>query len=175
VRIVGGDSCGYYAEAEPFAIAAPQLYVRFWVLFSGGPTANHNGFLAMATTGNDHLRLGFQDSVVAWNAQNSDATLPDMDPQGTSQSVATTASRWTCVEFHIDESDGHLEFWLDGRTIPGLGYDGSNVQGVNDQWARARPSPAVPTSLSLGWLGLNDQRTVWFDDVAVGRVRIGCD
>jgi hypothetical protein len=32
----------------------------------------------------------------------------------------------------------------------------------------------VPVSFGLGWLGLNDQMTVWFDDVALANSRIGC-
>lgn len=182
VRVVGGDSCGYYiVDTSAFARLGPQVYARFWVKFSSGPTQGHNGFLSMATTGGDHFRLGFQDSVVAWNAQTSDATLPDMDPQGTSLSIGASAATWTgwnCIEFHLDEAAGHLEFWFGGSAQPvsGLSYDGSSVQGVDDQWFRGGPSPAVPTSLGLGWLGLNDQQTVWFDDVALSADgRIGCD
>jgi polysaccharide lyase-like protein len=178
VRVVGGDSCGYYiVETAAFAKVGPQLYARFWVMFSGSPTQGHNGFLSMGTSGGDHFRLGFQDAVVAWNAQKSDATLPDMDPQGTSQSVSTMPSTWTCLEFHVDETNGHLELWLNGGASPvaGLSWDGSSVQGVDDQWAHGGPSPPVPTSLGLGWLGLNDQETTWFDDVALGNARIGCD
>jgi hypothetical protein len=176
VRVVGGDSCGYsIVDTAAFASLGTDVYARFWVMFSGAPTPNHNGFLSMATSSGDHLRLGFQDQVVAWNAQLSDATLPDMDPQGTSGSVATTPGTWQCVEFHVGESIGHLEFWLDGQAVPGLSYDGGDVQGVNDQWSRGAPSPMTPVDFSLGWLGLNDQRTVWYDDVALGNARIGCD
>lgn len=176
VRVVGGDSCGYYiVHTTAFASLNSDVFTRFWVMFSGSPTANHNGFLSMATSAGDHLRLGFQDDVVAWNAQNSDATLPDMAPQGTSESIATSPQTWQCVEFHLEATTGHLQFWLDGQLVPGLGYDGGNVQGVDDQWSRGAPSPMVPKSLGLGWLGLNDQQTAWFDDVAVGYARIGCD
>jgi hypothetical protein len=176
VRVVGGDSCGYYiVETNAFGSLGADVYARFWVMFSGSPTANHNGFSSMATSGGDHLRLGFQDQVVAWNAQKSDATLPDMDPQGTSTSVATSPGTWQCIEIHVAEASGHLEFWLDGQSVAGLGYDGGDAQGVDDQWSRGAPSPLVPTSLALGWLGLNDQQTVWFDDVALGDSRIGCD
>lgn len=178
VRVVGGDTCGYYfANTSAFSKLGQQLYARFWARFSGGTTQGHNGFLSMATTGGDHFRLGFQDSVVAWNAQKSDATLPDMDPQGTSQSVAPAAATWTCFELHVDETNGHIEFWLNGAatTVAGLSWDGSSTQGVDDQWAQGHPSPPVPTSFGLGWLGLNDQETVWFDDVALGNERIGCN
>jgi hypothetical protein len=176
LRIVGGDSCGFYAvQQSAFTKLGTQLYTRIWAMFSGGPTPNHNGFLAMPTTGSDHLRLGFQDNVLAWNAQTSDATLPDMDPEGTTRSAAPAAGTWTCIEFHVDETDGDIEFWMNGQSVAGLGWDGGSTQGVNDQWARGGPSPAVPTSLGLGWLGLNDQQIVWFDDVSLGDTRIGCN
>jgi hypothetical protein len=182
VRVVGGDSCGYYfVTTSPFTQLGPQVYARFWVMFSSGPTQNHNGYLSMATSGGDHFRLGFQDDVVAWNAQTSDSTLPDMDPQGTSLSVGTSSATWTswnCMEFHIDETSGFVEYWLNGSpgVVPGLSYDGGVVQGVDDQWSRGAPSPPVPINLGLGWLGLNDQETVWFDDVALSAdSRIGCE
>jgi hypothetical protein len=178
LRVVGGDSCGFYAvNATALARVGLQVYVRFWARFSAGPTHNHNGFLSMATAGGDHLRLGFQDDVVAWNAQQSDATLPDMDPQGTSMSISPAAQTWGCIEFHVDESTGHVELWENGSSDPvaGLSWNGSSVQGISDQWARGAPSPLVLSTLAIGWLGLNDQETVWFDDVALGGARIGCD
>jgi hypothetical protein len=176
LRVVGGDSCGYYAvTTSAFAALGSQLYARFWVTFSSGPTQGHNGFLSMATTGGDHFRLGFQDGVVAWNAQKSDATLPDMDTQGTSQSVSPPAATWTCIELHVDEASGHIESWVNGAAVSGLSWDGGSTQGVDDQWAHGAPSPPVPTDLGLGWLGLNNQETVWFDDVAIAGSRIGCD
>jgi hypothetical protein len=181
-RIVGGDSCGYYlTTTSPFSQLGPQLYARFWVMFSSGPTQNHNGFLSMATAAGDHLRLGFQMNVVDWNAQMTDATLPDLGPQGVSESVGTSAATWTswnCMEFHLYETTGDLEFWLNSSptTVAGLSYNGTAVANVSDQWAAGAPSPDVPTNLGLGWLGLNNQETVWFDDVALSASqRIGCN
>jgi hypothetical protein len=180
LRIVDGDSCGYYAvntSAFTSAKLGPQLYARYWAMYSMGPTAGHNGFMAMTTTSGDHYRLGFQDDVIAWNAEKSDSTLPDMDPQGTVLSAVPSANTWVCIEFHIDEANGHIEFWFNGsaQATAGLSFDGTSTQGVSDQWARGAPSPAVPTDLGLGWLHLNDSMTVWFDDVALGNARIGCN
>jgi len=180
LRVVDGDSCGYYAvntSAFSGSKLGPQLYARYWAMYSQGPTAGHNGFMALTTTGGDHYRLGFQDSVIAWNAEKSDSTLPDMDPQGTTLSVAPAANTWVCIEFHIDETLGHIEFWFNASpvVIAGLSFDGTSTQGVSDQWARGGPSPAAPTDFGLGWLHLNDSMTVWFDDVALGNARIGCN
>lgn len=176
LRVVGGDTCGYYAvSASAFQAApGPEVYVRFWARFSGAATQNHNGFLSIPT-GGDHLRLGFQNQVLSWNAQQSDATLPEMSPQGTALSRAPLADAWTCIEFHLSASNGHLELWLDGTSVAGLGYAGQDEQGVTAQWSRGGFSSFAPESLGLGWLGLNAQMTAWFDDVAVAGARIGCD
>jgi polysaccharide lyase-like protein len=180
LRIVDGDSCGYYAvNTSAFANSklGPQLYARYWAMYSMGPTSGHNGFMAMTTTGGDHYRLGFQDDVIAWNAEKSDSTLPDMDPQGTMLSAVPSANTWVCIEFHIDETNGHIEFWFNASPQPtaGLSFDGTSTQGVTDQWARGGPTPAVAIDFGLGWLHLNDSMTVWFDDVALGNSRIGCN
>jgi hypothetical protein len=182
VRVVGGDSCGYYlVTTSPFTSIGTELWARFWVMFSSGPTPNHNGFLSMATSSADHLRLGFQSNVVDWNAQTSDSTLPDLSPQGTALSIGTTSATWTswnCMEFHLDQTAGTIEFWFNdsASTVSGLSYDGTVVQNVDDQWSTGAPKPLAPTNLGLGWLGLNAQETVWFDDVALSsKGRIGCN
>jgi hypothetical protein len=184
LRVVGGDSCGYYAvNTSAFSkLAGGPLYARFYARFSGAPTQNHNGFLSMTTSGagdagGDHVRLGFQDQVIAWNAQNSDSTLPDMDPQGTTLSTMTTPDNWDCFEFSVNYQAGDIQFWLNGTQVQGLSFSSTQtaMQGVNDQWAKGGPKvPLAVTSFGIGWLGLNNQYTVWFDDVALASSRIGC-
>ena len=183
LRVIGGDSCGYYiVNTSAFSsLANGPLYARFYARFSGPSTPNHNGFLSMAAAtgdaGGDHIRLGFQDQVIAWNAQGSDSTLPDMDTQGTTLSTMTNPNNWDCIEFSVDYKVGDIQFWLNGTPIQGLSFAESQtpVQGVNDQWAKGGPKvPFKVTSFGLGWLALNNQYTVWFDDVALANSRIGC-
>jgi hypothetical protein len=183
VKVMGGDSCGYYFEntaAVATLAAGKQLYARFWAMFSGAPTMNHNGFMSMGLTSTmttaPQLRLGFQSNIVDWNYIPTDSTLPDLGPTGVAASVATAVMTWTCIEFHVDETTGHLEFWLNGTSVSGLTYDGTTTAQVDDQWATGGPpAPVVPISFGLGWLGLNNQYTIWYDDVALGGARIGCN
>jgi hypothetical protein len=190
LRIVGGDSCGYYAVttgAFTGGKLGSQVYVRLWAMFSMSPTAGHNGFLSFAD-GTNQLRMGFQGNVIDWNWYGSDTTLPDIDSQGEAQSIAApssatggqptlAASTWACLEFHVDQTNGQVEFWFNGAqtTVPGLTYTGTSTQGVNDQWGKAGPTSLALTSLGLGYLQLNDMMTVWFDDVSLGNSRIGCN
>jgi hypothetical protein len=182
VRVVGGDSCGYYlTNTSAFAaLGTQQLYARFWVMFSSGPTQNHNGFLAMAGASGTTMRLGFQSNVVDWNALPADSTLPDLSPQGTAQSLGTSSATWTswnCMEFHVDEMTGNIEFWFNGgaQTVAGLSFSGTSTQGISDNWAQGAPKYPL-SNFGIGWLGLSVQETVWFDDVALSSTgRIGCN
>ena len=187
LRVVGGDSCGYYAvntAAFTGSKLGPQYYARFWAMYSMAPTPTHNGFLSMNTTSTashdpDLLRLGFQNNVIEWNWYGTDATLPDTDSQGAMQSVAPTASTWACIEFHIDSTTGDIEFWYNGAstTTPGLSNSGTASNGYNNAWINGGWKAGIsPTSLGLGWGSFNGaMMTVWFDDVALGNSRIGCD
>lgn len=186
LRVVGGDSCGYYAiHTSAFARLTGQVYARFYAQFSGAPTSNHNGFVSMYSgsatnflsmySNSEQLRLGFQGSVVVWNYLSTDATLPDIDSMGEAQSMATHPNAWDCIEFHLDQATGHIEFWLDGTSVPGLAYDGSSVTGVSDNWSSRGPASLSLKSFGLGWLGLNNQYTAWFDDVALSDSRVNCE
>jgi hypothetical protein len=191
LRVVGGDSCGYYAiNTSAFASLGSQVYARFWVRFSGPSTMNHNGFLSMYSgsatnflqnySNAEQLRLGLQGGVIVWNYLSSDATLPDIDPMGEMESVATEASQWSCIEFHLDQTTAEIEFWFQAlqssmeTSVQGLSYDGTSTTGVSDNWNGGGPTSLSLKSFGLGWLGLNNQYTVWFDDVALAGTRIGC-
>jgi hypothetical protein len=185
LRVVGGDSCGYYAvntSAFQAGKLGPQYYARFWAMYSMAPTSGHNGFLSMNTTSMvsqkpDLLRLGFQNDVIEWNWYGTDATLPDTDSMGAAQSYAPTMSTWVCLEFHIDTTTGDIEFWQGGTAVPGLSWTGTSTGGYTNSWAGGGwKSGIAPTSLGLGWGSFNGgMMTVWFDDVALGNSRIGCD
>jgi hypothetical protein len=186
LRVVGGDSCGYYAiNTSAFAKLTGQVYARFYAQFSGAPTSNHNGFMSMYSgtatnflsmySNSEQLRLGFQGNVVVWNYLSSDATLPDIDSMGESQSMMTHPNAWDCIEFHLDPTDGYIEFWLNGTSVSGLSYDGTSTQGVSDNWHTGGPTSLALKSFGLGWLGLNNQYTAWFDDVALSSARINCE
>jgi hypothetical protein len=204
LRVVGGDSCGFYAiTTAAFAPGklGPQVYARFYARFSGGgadagaATQNHNGFLSMysgATAGTDpnfytnygqsgatsgQLRLGFQAGVADWNniINGKDATLPDLDTMGTTESVSPSADSWDCYEFHIDETNNHIEFWFNGTSVTGLSWTGTGTAGVSDQWATDGPPALQLQSFGLGWLQLNTMETAWYDDVALSTARIGCN
>ena len=192
LRVVGGDSCGYYVvNTSAFSSIGTDLYARFWVRFSGPPTTGHNGYVSMYSgpalssavadyNNTPQLRLGFQGGAIVWNYLSSDATLPDIDTMGEMQSVATPVTQWSCIEFHLDQTNANIEFRFQGSSpeasVSGLSYDGTATAGVSDTWMSSGPTSLALKSFGLGWLGLNNQYTVWFDDVALsGTTWIGCE
>jgi len=187
LRVVGGDSCGYYAvNTAAFtsdAALGTQTYARMWARFSEAPPSSHNGFLSMNTTSMashqpDLLRLGFQNDVIEWNWYGTDSTLPDTDSAGAAQSVAPMANTWVCIEFHIDATTGNIEFWYNGASVttPGLSWNGTAAAYQTGWTGGGWKSGIAPTSLGLGWGSFNGvMMTTWFDDVALGTSRIGCN
>ena len=86
---------------------------------------NHNGFVSMYSgppttllqmySNSTQLRLGFQGGVIDWNYAPADVTLPDIDPMGEMQSVVTPVTEWSCIEFHLDQTTGDIEFWFQAQ------------------------------------------------------------
>jgi hypothetical protein len=109
--------------------------------------------------------------------QTSDGNiLPDKNAMGGAQSTYPGASGWTCVEFHTSASSGAIETWVNGAAVTGLTFvpgTTTKVASVNDQWKA--PSPFAPTSLGFGWILFSGPpMTLWVDDIALSKSRIGC-
>ncbi len=114
--------------------------------------------------------------MLIWNRESDDATLPELSPTGTALSVSPPALTWRCVEFHIDETDGQMQTWIDGVDVAGLHQDGVPTPDIDKQWLNKSGWKPDVTDLKLGWESYAGQEmTLWFDDVAVGPTRIGCN
>ncbi|KAL5353213.1 hypothetical protein ACLOAV_001248 [Pseudogymnoascus australis] len=105
-----------------------------------------------------HLRIGGQNEILMYNRESDDATLPDLSPQGTATSKALAADTWECFEYHLG-TDGSIETWLNSEAIAGLTTADNPNAGVYFGWE------------SYG----GDVNTFWYDDIAVGSTRVGCD
>jgi hypothetical protein len=155
----------------------PVWYGRFYVRHSTALPAQHVTFLALrdAADGNHDLRMGGQNGALQWNRSSDDATLPEQSPAGVALSVPLPVNAWTCVEFLVDGSQGHVQTWVDGAAVAGLQADGTPTHDVDGQWsARANWRPRL-TDLRLGWEAYGEGAdTLWFDDVALGTARVGC-
>jgi hypothetical protein len=169
----------FLTNTTAIAKLGPIVWARFWMRLSDALGEGHTTFLAMtdAADGGKHVRMGGQSKIVMWNRESDDATLPALSPTGIAASRALPAGQWLCVEFAIDATTApaSMRTWVDGAELAGLRVDATPTPDVDEQWLRKpawRPSPA---DLSLGWESYAGQAmTLWFDDVALDRSRIGC-
>jgi hypothetical protein len=151
-------------------------YVRYWVRHTTALPAAHTTAVAMqdANDGNRDLRFGGQNSALQWNRASDDATLPEQSPAGVALSAPLPVDAWNCVEFKLDATDGTMETWLNGNSVPGLLEDGVPTHDIDGQWLNRTWRPH-PVDLRLGWESYGEGAdTLWYDDVAAGGVRNGC-
>ncbi|MFM2419445.1 MAG: hypothetical protein RL385_4168 [Pseudomonadota bacterium] len=174
----GGGYCNhvFVAPAQDLGPFQANLWVRFYVRLSAPLSASHVTLLAMHDGETDKdLRMGGQNQILMWNRERDDATLPELSPNGTGQSVALVAARFQCVEFHLAGDAGQLETFVDGARVSGLVVDDAPTADIDAQWLRAGPFRAKVSDVRFGWESYGgDPMTLWFDDIVVGSERSGC-
>ena len=151
-------------------------YVRYWVRHTTALPVAHTTAVAMqdAADSNKDLRFGGQNAALQWNRASDDATLPEQSPAGVAQSAPLPVGTWNCVEFKVDGTNGTMETWLNGVSVPGLLEDGVPTHDIDSQWLNHTWRPRL-TDLRLGWESYGEGAdTLWYDDVAVGSARNGC-
>jgi Cellulose binding domain len=152
------------------------LFGRFYVRHSTLLPDGHVTMMAMrdSNDGNRDLRMGGQNRAMQWNRESDDATLPVQSPAGVAQSIPLPTGSWVCIEFTVDGPGGQLRTWVNGTDVPGLRDDGQPTQDVDAQWL-GRPWHPSLIDFRLGWESYSTgDDTLWFDDIALGRTRIGC-
>ena len=118
-----------------------------------------------------HLRIGGQSSILMYNRESDDATLPDLSPQGIESSKALPAGSWQCFEYHLG-TDGSIETWLNDEAVTGLTTDSNNPNA--GQWTRSSVVPKI-SGVYFGWESYGgDTNTFWYDDIAISSTRVGC-
>jgi hypothetical protein len=179
VRVEGGAGyCNhvFITPATSLAAIGPVLFGRFFLRLGSELGDGHVTLLAMkdAADGKD-LRLGGQSKILMWNRESDDATLPALSPVGIAQSRVLPRAHWLCIELALDRDAGTLRTWIDGAPVTGLAVDAVATPEVDEPWLRRTWRPRVQ-DLRVGWESYGDQtNTLWFDDVAFGGARIGCD
>jgi len=84
-------------------------------------------------------------------------------------------AKWTCAEFHFDGANNEMQFWLDGAEVPDLHVQ-KYGQGCASQAADYPWIAPTFTDIFVGWESyvLDEPRTIWIDDLAIGTERLGC-
>jgi hypothetical protein len=172
----GGD--GAFATVKPpgfFPPAENEYYGRalFWVetlptshwtfVRSKGPVAG-KGYSAEYTYGGTgkHFIANYDTQGVSSDCWKDAGNVP--------------LGKWACLEWHFKGATNEMQLWVDGvedakAHVVGKG-DGCIANGTAGTWF-------APTfnSLELGFAVYGASTagfSVWFDDVALGKARVGC-
>jgi len=157
-------------------VGSGAVYVRYWVRHTTALPASHITMVTMtdANDGNRDLRFGGQNRALQWNRASDDATLPEQSPDGVALSRPLPTDAWTCVEFKVDQSNGTMETWLNGTSVPGLLQDGVGTHNIDGQWLNKTYRPKL-LDLKLGWESYGEgSDTLYYDDVKVSNTRNNC-
>lgn len=166
----------FFGNQDLVAGIGKVVFGRFFLRLSNPFADGHTTFMAMKDTGDGgkDLRMGGQAQILMWNREQGDPTLPSLSPVGISKSIKPPTNQWLCVEFMIDGNQSASQTWVDGTEIEGLHVDGTPTPDIDQQWLNSAWKPSL-TDWKLGWESYaGGDMTLWFDDVALGPQRIGC-
>ena len=151
----GGGYCDHIFIAHTAALTdlGDQAYGRFYLRLSDPIGQGHVTFLTMKDTNDSgkDLRMGGQSQILMYNRESDDATLPALSPAGIALSVAPAAGQWTCIEFLIDQAQGHITTWVDDLEVPGLRIDAEPTPDIDQQWANKPDWKPQLADIKFGW------------------------
>ena len=161
--------------------ASGALYYRAWARFTSGASAasawtNHVTFIeagGLLDNGDvdqgDEARLGGQNGKISANLSKGDGLSPS--PWSMPCPLCTdppASDKWVCIEGLFDFPNQKIAAWID------------NVQVVKAEapadWHAASTYPAAMKRIGFGWESYGGvANTVYYDDIAIGNERLGCD
>ncbi|HWO08651.1 MAG TPA: hypothetical protein VNN80_04205 [Polyangiaceae bacterium] len=148
---------------------ADELFGRVFLRLAATPSAAHFIWVEVGNTTNDQheMRLGHNVGQLQSNHfLNGEQDIRD-------QSRALVADTWYCLEFFMGNNPDELQVFLDDQetALSTTNYTaGPGAQGNGNPVADFIPPLEA---FRIGWELQNG--TVWFDDVALGSQRIGCN
>ncbi|HEX6274588.1 MAG TPA: hypothetical protein VFZ53_16205 [Polyangiaceae bacterium] len=147
-----------------------QYFGRVWFYVPAPLPADHVIWLESGVVQNDQheVRIGMHlgyGQINLWQNGEVDIREP---------SAPMRPDAWICLEFRM--ANDVLEVWMDGNRVDGLSttnWVAANQQNGN-QTPKSNWSP-MHAAFRLGWELNAGTREIWYDDVALGHARIGCN
>ncbi|MET0794207.1 MAG: hypothetical protein ABW061_21980 [Polyangiaceae bacterium] len=182
LKIVSPDRL-YLRNTSVIGTLGAVVHVRFYLRLNSTLADGHGAMIVTHPTlvdqysQSNELRFGSQGQVFHWNTDSDAANIPDVSPNGNAASVKPAASTWYCVELTMN-TNGHLNAAIDGMDVPGLTEDGTATANIDQAWVGSADSLARYTAFAdfnFGWQSYGGGAlTVWYDDVALSSMPIGC-
>jgi len=190
IAIPAGDGAeGTFVQSLTALQPATDVWSRMMVFLDGTPGGSGLHWTWMQATGSLSMETGGQVPLATYGLGGHPATLQTillglpksgglMDCWNHSNDPVPVGN-WACVEWHLDSVGDKQELYINGNKIGALSF-GLNPGGssgcingqTNNQWF----VPAL-ASFRFGWTHyhtLSQSRTLYIDDIALDKKRIGC-
>jgi hypothetical protein len=158
-------------EGAPIFPAPNNTYFgRVWFYVPAPLPTDHVIWLESGVVANDQheVRIGMHlgyGQINLWQNGEVDIREP---------TAPMRPDAWICLEFRMGPDV--LEIWMDGARVDGLSTTNwvAANQANGNQTPRSNWSP-MHAAFRLGWELNGNTREIWYDDVALGHARIGCN
>jgi hypothetical protein len=145
-----------------------KFFLRAYMRLSRAMAGGHNAFIiadpyAMQGTGNN-LRIGEMNAMLMYTIMgDGHGALSNQNFYNDGKpGVAFTPSTWVCLEALIDHGHPEIDVWVDGTEVPDLHHT---------DWALDSYDSVRFGFEKYAGPGID----IWYDDIAIGTQRIGCN
>jgi hypothetical protein len=170
VHVTGTGFQTFFALHDTSILPAPngRFFVRAFIRMEQPLTDGHNTFfvadLQATPGGGNAARVGEQfDMLMMTVAGDAHAYLSNQNHFNDGlPGVQFTPGAWTCIETLFDAPHTEIDVWVDGHEVPDM-HPTNITQDTYDVLHFGFEKYAGPVT------------DIWYDDIAVGTERIGCD
>jgi hypothetical protein len=145
-----------------------KFFLRAYMRLSRAMAGGHNAFIiadpyAMQGTGNN-LRIGEMNAMLMYTIMgDGHGALSNQNFYNDGKpGVAFAPSTWVCLEALIDHGHPEIDVWVDGTEVPDLHHT---------DWALDSYDSVRFGFEKYAGPGID----IWYDDIAIGTQRIGCN
>jgi hypothetical protein len=138
--------------------------MRLGAAMTGGHNTFIVGDLAASPGGGNALRIGEQNAMLMYTVMgDAHSALSNQNFYNDGKpGVVFPPGGWSCLEVLVDHGGPEIDVWVDGTEVPDLHHKDFAVDSY-DSLRFGFESYAGPAS------------DIWYDDVAIGTARIGCN
>jgi hypothetical protein len=170
VHVYGNGFQTLFVFHQTSTLPAPsgRFYFRAYMRLGAAMTAGHNTFivgdLAASPGGGNALRIGEQNAMLMYTVMgDAHGALSNQNYYNDGKpGVVFPPGSWSCLEVLLDHGAPEIDVWVDGTEVPDLHHTDFAVDAY-DSLRFGFESYAGPAS------------DVWYDDIAIGTARIGCN
>ena len=168
VRGAGYQTLLVYHDASRLPQASGRFYVRAFVRLAEPMTSGHNTFFLADTfaapNAGNALRLGEQNGMLMMTVGgDAHGYLSNQNYYNDHlPGVVFEAGKYECLELLLDSQQAEIQVWVGGVDVPDLHVVGLAHENYD--------------ALRFGFEKYaGPEADIWWDDIAIGTERIGCD